>query len=255
MPGKKFPALLYSMVNGGFEECGWTAEGDEFWISNPERLASTVIPQFFGHSSYASLHRSLNSYDFHKVSPSVWKHPLFHRDRPDDVQKIQRKTLSNAQKSIKQQLEHERRQAAILDAKAKELEDELREVQEADKAAQHKLQRLQEKAAAAKLDLNMKITHPFSPSYLEEDLVPLDSLDDMEMQLSVDEFDLSPQDLGLSTEDLKPQAARIIDDELCELFGTSCKVYCDSLWKHFEEAPQLSDEVSVWLLAEAVESR
>jgi len=45
MPGKKFPALLYSMVNGGFEECGWTAEGDEFWISNPERLASTVIPQ------------------------------------------------------------------------------------------------------------------------------------------------------------------------------------------------------------------
>jgi len=43
--------------------------------------------------------------------------------------------------------------------------------------------------------------------------------------------------------------------QLCELFGTSCKVYCDSLWKHFEEAPQLSDEVSVWLLAEAVESR
>lgn len=35
------------------------------------------------------------------------------------------------------------RQAASLDAKAKELEDELREVQEADKAAQHKLQRLQ----------------------------------------------------------------------------------------------------------------
>lgn len=93
------------------------------------------------------------------------------------MQKIQRK-LGSAQKSIKQQLEHEQRQVlaqlhtidhqhthisrlassytipghlatalpvqtAILHAKAKELEEELRQAEEADKEAQIKLQRLQ----------------------------------------------------------------------------------------------------------------
>ncbi|KAL3924876.1 MAG: hypothetical protein SGPRY_003790, partial [Prymnesium sp.] len=135
---------------------------------------------------------------------------LFHRDHPGDVQKIQRK-LGSAQKSIKQQLEHEQRQTAILHAKAKELEEELRQAEEADKEAQIKLQRLQEKAAAAAIDLNSKLSHPFTP--IDIDVQPFNSLEDIEMQRDLDDFDLSPQDLGLSADDLKPEAARIIDTE------------------------------------------
>jgi len=240
--GKKFPNTLYAMVNAGFEEVGWTAEGDAIRIANPERLAANVLPRFFRTSSYASLHRSLNSYDFHKASPSTWKHPLFHRDRPQDIERIERKqTLSSAQKSIKAQLEEERRQAAILQRKALQLESELRALHEADSNAQRKLVVLQEQAAAATLDLNTKLAHPLMPSYLEPD-----AEDDMEMELSLTGLlgaDVTPQDLGLSHQDLKPEAARIIDEDLATMFGNSCKLAVSaSLWRDFEFAARLTDE-------------
>ena len=63
------------------------------------------------------------------------------------------------------------------------------------------------------------------------------------MELSLKDLgDVTLDDLGLSHHDLKPEAARIIDDELSTLFGNSCKVVSESLWQDFERAQTLTDE-------------
>jgi len=243
MPTKKFPALLYSMVNAGFEECGWTAEGDSFWISNPERLASSVIPQFFGHSSYASLHRSLNSYDFHKATPSTWKHVHFHRDRPQDIEKITRK-VSQQLKGIKAVLEEERRQAAQLLATAEALEQQLRQEQEADAAAQERLEKLQAKAAEATLELHLKMSHPLASVLLKQEIeeeVPMVEMADTVPLHNLEGVTL--QDLNLSRDDLKPEAARILDSQLAANLDEQCTLQTayNKLWTKFEAASKLSD--------------
>ena len=150
MAPKRFPMQLYQMVNAGYEEIGWAPDGASFRISNPEGLALRVIPKcgstlpggrcrsgpipcpagvrrYFGHSSYASLYRSLNAYDFHKASASSWKHDLFHRDRPDQVNGITRKVLAveKAQRSLKAQLLAERKEVEEMQKQAAALEAEL----------------------------------------------------------------------------------------------------------------------------------
>ena len=50
MPGKKFPALLYNMVNTGYKDCeggavGWAPDGDRFYILKEERVATHLVPQ------------------------------------------------------------------------------------------------------------------------------------------------------------------------------------------------------------------
>jgi len=264
MPESKFPRQLYAMVSGGFEEVGWAGDGESIWISNPERLAATIIPQFFDHASYASLHRSLNSYDFHKVTPSTWKHPLFRRDRPVDLDKIHRKhvdrssnkDLNLAQRGVKAQLEAERRKVAALRQKAQQMECELRELQDADAQAQQRLAQLErqkaawhEKAEAAAVQLDLKLSSPLTPAFLAPDLEedtfePLDQAQIEQMELEIGKVlsdDVTLEEFGLTREDLKPAAARIIDDDLAEIFQGKCTVVCGSVWKNFEHAASLSE--------------
>jgi len=250
MPASRFPAQLYAMVSAGFEEIGWTNDGDGVWISNPERLASTIIPQFFDHASYASLHRSLNSYDFHKATPSVWKHPLFRRGHPEDLDKIHRKHLNRAQQSIKSQLDSERKKAALLQAKAKQLEEELRQLQEADAVGQEKLRELQQRAELASRKVEGYMRSPLMPSFLDEEDEPdvkllAERVDTAELELELNTLkdeDVSLETLQLTRDDLKPQAARIIDDDLAELFGGKCSMTCPTVWENFEAAAALTED-------------
>ena len=87
----KFPVTLYQMVSSDAEEIGWSSDGRSFWVSNPDGLASRVVPNYFEHSSYASFTRSLNAHGFHKLTASTWSHPLFHRDKPEQLGQIGRK--------------------------------------------------------------------------------------------------------------------------------------------------------------------
>jgi hypothetical protein len=79
------------MVSAGHDCIGWSEHGDKVWVSNPERLARDVIPKFFGHSSYASLTRSLHAHSFNKISATDWTHPSFTRDQPELAKGITRK--------------------------------------------------------------------------------------------------------------------------------------------------------------------
>lgn len=93
-----FILKLYQMVNGAPDEViSWTQAGDAFIIgSDLKRLESVTLPQYFRHNRFQSLVRQLNFYSFRKINRerNVWiyKHELFHRDRPEDLYLVRRRT-------------------------------------------------------------------------------------------------------------------------------------------------------------------
>jgi len=86
-----FTTKTYEMMNVGYEEIGWSDDGKIIVIHNPERLASKILPEHFGHAQYASWVRAANAHGFKKAGRASWSHPEFRRDRPDLLPKIQRK--------------------------------------------------------------------------------------------------------------------------------------------------------------------
>lgn len=75
----------------------WTEDGSAFVIgSDITRLESETLPQFFRHNRFQSLVRQLNFYSFRKINRerNVWiyKHKLFHRDRPENLYLVRRRT-------------------------------------------------------------------------------------------------------------------------------------------------------------------
>ncbi|KAL7574813.1 hypothetical protein ACA910_010657 [Epithemia clementina (nom. ined.)] len=93
-----FILKLYQMVNGAPDDViSWTPAGDAFIIgSDLKRLESETLPQYFRHNRFQSLVRQLNFYSFRKINRerNVWiyKHELFHRDRPEDLHMVRRRT-------------------------------------------------------------------------------------------------------------------------------------------------------------------
>ena len=75
----------------------WTPSGDAFRIgADLNRLESETLPQYFRHSRFQSLVRQLNFYNFRKVNRErtfwIYKHRLFHRDKPQDLHLLRRRT-------------------------------------------------------------------------------------------------------------------------------------------------------------------
>lgn len=65
-------------------------------ISDLNRLENETLPTYFRHRRFQSLVRQLNFYNFRKINKErnlwVYKHPLFHRDRPEDLGMLRRRT-------------------------------------------------------------------------------------------------------------------------------------------------------------------
>ncbi len=74
----------------------WAEGGGSFKISDLGRLESETLPTYFRHKRFQSLVRQLNFYNFRKVNRErnfwVYKHPLFHRDKPHDLHLLRRRT-------------------------------------------------------------------------------------------------------------------------------------------------------------------
>mmetsp|Transcript_5625 Transcript_5625/g.8401 ORF Transcript_5625/g.8401 Transcript_5625/m.8401 type:complete len:547 (-) Transcript_5625:376-2016(-) len=92
-----FVLKLYQMVNEAPDEIiAWLPSGDAFRISNLQRLENETLPTFFRHRRFQSLVRQLNFYNFRKVNRErtfwVYRHNLFHRDRPGELHLLRRRT-------------------------------------------------------------------------------------------------------------------------------------------------------------------
>jgi hypothetical protein len=79
----------------------WTTNGDAFKIgSDLNKFESETLPQYFRHSRFQSLVRQLNFYNFRKVNRErtfwIYKHDLFHRDRPENLHLLRRRTCPGA---------------------------------------------------------------------------------------------------------------------------------------------------------------
>ena len=71
-------------------------QGDAFRISDLEKLEAETLPTYFRHNRFQSLVRQLNFYNFRKVNRErtfwVYRHPLFHRDKPQNLHLLRRRT-------------------------------------------------------------------------------------------------------------------------------------------------------------------
>ena len=86
----------------------WTDDGDNFVVLDTGKFTSTILPNHFKHSNFASFVRQLNKYDFHKVKRTQeerWKsqygelswefnHPYFKKGQEDLLDNIRRKTTT-----------------------------------------------------------------------------------------------------------------------------------------------------------------
>ena len=45
----EFVSATWDMINAGFKDCGWSPDGREIVVYNPERLAEDVGPHLGGH--------------------------------------------------------------------------------------------------------------------------------------------------------------------------------------------------------------
>lgn len=74
----------------------WNQEGTSFKILDKARFNREVLPQYYKHSKYESFLRQMNLYGFKtvkrdsKMCTHEFIHPLFQRDKPEQIWKIRR---------------------------------------------------------------------------------------------------------------------------------------------------------------------
>lgn len=87
----EFVAQTWSMMNAGHGEITWNSDGTQIMVTNAEKLAVHVLPQYFRHGQFSSFVRALNAYNFKKIAANRWSHPAFLRGRPELIATIRRK--------------------------------------------------------------------------------------------------------------------------------------------------------------------
>ena len=93
-----FPEVLHQMLlevhESGFDHMvRFADDGDAFWILDRDAMIRELTPEYFRFQSMASFRRQLSLYGFVRVEEggmSGYRHPLFHRDRPELLSSIRR---------------------------------------------------------------------------------------------------------------------------------------------------------------------
>lgn len=232
------------MLDAGHAECGWLPEGDKFWVSNPEGLASRVIPLYYEHHSYASFTRSLNAYSFYKMSPSTWAHPLFHRDYPHLAQQITRKATpakskqrkERGEQQLRKQLDKEQKALAAAANEVSRLESELAVAKQQAQAEQSLLDTLERQAVDHVTSLADTPTNQFDHVNVsaqdfglsDQDLISVDELLDPDADSETEETEAAEETGQGSpyTPAQNDECEALVDEMIskCKLMGYQCPI-------------------------------
>lgn len=81
----------------------WNKQGTAFHVKDVDTFSEQTLTKYYRHSKFSSFQRQLNLYSFRKIvkGPDTggYAHPMFHRDRPDDLYHVRRSisgTTSNS---------------------------------------------------------------------------------------------------------------------------------------------------------------
>ncbi|CAM9932338.1 unnamed protein product [Ectocarpus sp. 6 AP-2014] len=78
----------------------WNANGSAFQVHDVERFSEDILTKYYRHSKFSSFQRQLNLYSFRKIVKGVdaggYAHPMFRRDRPDDLYHVRRSISGSA---------------------------------------------------------------------------------------------------------------------------------------------------------------
>jgi len=105
-PQKLFTMLSELQTTDEYESlrtdvCNFCEDGSAFEIYNIPMFVEHILPKFFKMTSFSSFQRQLQLYNFKRVSKNsapkmasgaaAYRHDLFHRDRPNDLERMERK--------------------------------------------------------------------------------------------------------------------------------------------------------------------
>ncbi|CBN80163.1 Putative Heat Shock transcription factor [Ectocarpus siliculosus] len=78
----------------------WNANGSAFQVHDVERFSEDILTKYYRHSKFSSFQRQLNLYSFRKIVKGAdaggYAHPMFRRDRPDDLYHVRRSISGSA---------------------------------------------------------------------------------------------------------------------------------------------------------------
>lgn len=78
----------------------WNSAGTAFHVRDVYRFSEETLTKYYRHSKFSSFQRQLNLYSFRKIvkGPDAggYAHPMFHRDRPDDLYHVRRSISGSA---------------------------------------------------------------------------------------------------------------------------------------------------------------
>lgn len=78
----------------------WNKQGNAFHVKDVETFSEETLTKYYRHSKFSSFQRQLNLYSFRKIvkGPDAggYAHPMFRRDRPDDLYHVRRSISGSA---------------------------------------------------------------------------------------------------------------------------------------------------------------
>lgn len=96
-----FARKLAEILSTESSDCiSWNSQGTAFQVHDVERFSEDILTKYYRHSKFSSFQRQLNLYSFRKIVKGAdaggYAHPMFRRDRPDDLYHVRRSISGSA---------------------------------------------------------------------------------------------------------------------------------------------------------------
>ena len=98
-----FVKKMYDILNeaGNHNYIEWSDDGSYFTVKSSKDFEADILPIYYKHNNYCSFIRQLNTYGFAKTDTKKWqwKNDSFHRDHPENLTNIYRRTSVKRERS------------------------------------------------------------------------------------------------------------------------------------------------------------